>query len=92
MRQILINNQLVDLFRVQKGLLGNYSELQIDVCGIWDRWGVGLTWSSLIRFASGLLTSKGTVTAMTRQLQLSDLSLFTDAPRWHILLRLGAVP
>ncbi|XP_035250532.1 contactin-associated protein-like 5 isoform X1 [Anguilla anguilla] len=37
MRQIFINDQLVDLFRVQAGLLGNYSELQIDVCGIWDR-------------------------------------------------------
>ncbi|KAJ8350552.1 hypothetical protein SKAU_G00256820, partial [Synaphobranchus kaupii] len=37
MRQIVVNNQPVDLFRVQKGLLGNYSELQIDVCGIWDR-------------------------------------------------------
>ncbi|KAI1899397.1 hypothetical protein AGOR_G00061360 [Albula goreensis] len=37
MREIFINNQLVDLFRLQKGLLGNYSDLQIDVCGIWDR-------------------------------------------------------
>ncbi|XP_036396204.1 contactin-associated protein-like 5 [Megalops cyprinoides] len=37
MQMIFINNQPVDLFHVQQGLLGNYSELQIDVCGIQDR-------------------------------------------------------
>ncbi|XP_023670576.1 contactin-associated protein-like 5 [Paramormyrops kingsleyae] len=37
MRLISINNQPLDLFRVQRGMLGNYSELQIDVCGIQDR-------------------------------------------------------
>ncbi|KAG5852888.1 hypothetical protein ANANG_G00067300 [Anguilla anguilla] len=37
MRQMFINGQPVNLFHVQKGLLGNYSQLQFDVCGIRDR-------------------------------------------------------
>uniref|UniRef100_A0A674BT42 Contactin-associated protein-like 5 n=1 Tax=Salmo trutta TaxID=8032 RepID=A0A674BT42_SALTR len=37
MRQILLNNQLMDLPRVQQGLLGNYSKLQFDICGIRNR-------------------------------------------------------
>ncbi|KAJ8252791.1 hypothetical protein GJAV_G00205620 [Gymnothorax javanicus] len=37
MRQISINNQQVDVFQVQTERLGNFSELQFDVCGIWDR-------------------------------------------------------
>uniref|UniRef100_A0AAR2KTR4 Contactin associated protein family member 5b n=1 Tax=Pygocentrus nattereri TaxID=42514 RepID=A0AAR2KTR4_PYGNA len=37
MRTIIINNHPVDLYRVQQGILGNYSELQIDICGIRDR-------------------------------------------------------
>uniref|UniRef100_A0A674F396 Contactin-associated protein-like 5 n=1 Tax=Salmo trutta TaxID=8032 RepID=A0A674F396_SALTR len=37
MRQIFLNNQLMDLPRVQQGLLGNYSKLQFDICGIRNR-------------------------------------------------------
>ncbi|KAM9493648.1 contactin-associated protein-like 5 isoform 1-T1 [Clarias gariepinus] len=37
MRSIILNNHPVDLYRVQKGFLGNYSQLQIDICGIQDR-------------------------------------------------------
>ncbi|KAK3527922.1 hypothetical protein QTP86_011750 [Hemibagrus guttatus] len=37
MRSIVLNNQPLDLYHVQKGLLGNYSELQIDICNIQDR-------------------------------------------------------
>ncbi|XP_036395954.1 contactin-associated protein-like 5 [Megalops cyprinoides] len=37
MRLIFINNQPMNLLHVQKGLLGNYSELQFDICGIRDR-------------------------------------------------------
>ncbi|KAB5526222.1 hypothetical protein PHYPO_G00149200 [Pangasianodon hypophthalmus] len=37
MRSIVLNNRPLDLYRVQQGLLGNYSELQIDTCGIQDR-------------------------------------------------------
>ncbi|XP_030626430.1 contactin-associated protein-like 5 [Chanos chanos] len=37
MRSIIINNQPINLFHVQRGLLGNYSKLQIDICGIRDR-------------------------------------------------------
>ncbi|KAG7315384.1 hypothetical protein KOW79_021472 [Hemibagrus wyckioides] len=37
MRSIVLNNQPLDLYRVQKGLLGKYSELQIDICNIRDR-------------------------------------------------------
>ncbi|KAI4904340.1 hypothetical protein NFI96_003505 [Prochilodus magdalenae] len=37
LRAIVINNHPIDLYRVQQGLLGNYSELQIDICGIRDR-------------------------------------------------------
>ncbi|XP_076869296.1 contactin-associated protein-like 5 [Brachyhypopomus gauderio] len=37
MRSIVINNYSIDLYRVQQGLLGNYSELQIDICDIRDR-------------------------------------------------------
>uniref|UniRef100_A0A8C9S3Z5 Contactin associated protein-like 5b n=1 Tax=Scleropages formosus TaxID=113540 RepID=A0A8C9S3Z5_SCLFO len=37
LRLLSINNQPVDLFQVQQGLLGNYSDLQFDICGIRDR-------------------------------------------------------
>ncbi|XP_017314493.2 contactin-associated protein-like 5 isoform X2 [Ictalurus punctatus] len=37
MRSIVLNNRPLDLYRVQQGLLGNYSGLQIDICGIQDR-------------------------------------------------------
>uniref|UniRef100_A0A673BZ92 Contactin associated protein like 3 n=1 Tax=Sphaeramia orbicularis TaxID=375764 RepID=A0A673BZ92_9TELE len=37
MRSITINNQPIDLIMVQQRLLGNYSQLQIDMCGIIDR-------------------------------------------------------
>uniref|UniRef100_A0A4W4EGY7 Contactin associated protein family member 5b n=1 Tax=Electrophorus electricus TaxID=8005 RepID=A0A4W4EGY7_ELEEL len=36
-RSIVINDYSVDLYRVQQGLLGNYSDLQIDICDIRDR-------------------------------------------------------
>uniref|UniRef100_A0A8C9S2G3 Contactin associated protein-like 5b n=1 Tax=Scleropages formosus TaxID=113540 RepID=A0A8C9S2G3_SCLFO len=38
LRLLSINNQPVDLFQVQQGLLGNYSDLQFDICGIRDRY------------------------------------------------------
>ncbi|KAF7660189.1 hypothetical protein LDENG_00286440 [Lucifuga dentata] len=37
MRLLTVDNQPVDLIRVQQRLLGNYSQLQIDMCGIIDR-------------------------------------------------------
>ncbi|XP_045905677.1 contactin-associated protein-like 4 isoform X1 [Micropterus dolomieu] len=37
MRLLTLDNQLVDLIKVQQRLLGNYSHLQIDMCGIIDR-------------------------------------------------------
>ncbi|MBN3304064.1 CNTP5 protein, partial [Amia calva] len=37
MRLIYINNQPMNLVHVQQGLLGNYSNLQMDICGIRDR-------------------------------------------------------
>uniref|UniRef100_A0AAQ5ZNE9 Contactin associated protein like 3 n=1 Tax=Amphiprion ocellaris TaxID=80972 RepID=A0AAQ5ZNE9_AMPOC len=37
MRLLAVDNQLVDLITVQQRLLGNYSQLQIDMCGIIDR-------------------------------------------------------
>uniref|UniRef100_A0AAY4DU31 Contactin-associated protein-like 5 n=1 Tax=Denticeps clupeoides TaxID=299321 RepID=A0AAY4DU31_9TELE len=37
MRSITINNQPMNLLHVQQGLLGNYSKLQFDICGIRDR-------------------------------------------------------
>uniref|UniRef100_A0A8B9K4I3 Contactin associated protein-like 5b n=1 Tax=Astyanax mexicanus TaxID=7994 RepID=A0A8B9K4I3_ASTMX len=37
MRSIVVNGHPIDLYRVQQGLLGNYSELQIDICGVQDR-------------------------------------------------------
>uniref|UniRef100_A0A8C7X698 Contactin associated protein like 3 n=1 Tax=Oryzias sinensis TaxID=183150 RepID=A0A8C7X698_9TELE len=37
MRLITLDNQLVNLITVQQRLLGNYSQLQIDMCGITDR-------------------------------------------------------
>ncbi|KAA0712083.1 Contactin-associated protein-like 5 [Triplophysa tibetana] len=36
-RSIVINNQPNNLYLVQQGLLGNYSKLQFDICGIRDR-------------------------------------------------------
>ncbi|XP_056149052.1 contactin-associated protein-like 4 [Lampris incognitus] len=36
-RLLTLNNQLVDLINVQQRMLGNYSHLQIDICGIIDR-------------------------------------------------------
>ncbi|XP_062966466.1 contactin-associated protein-like 4 isoform X3 [Cynocephalus volans] len=37
MRLISISNKVVDLISVQQGALGNFSDLQIDSCGISDR-------------------------------------------------------
>lgn len=37
MRLLSVENQPVDLIKVQQRLLGNYSHLQIDMCGIIDR-------------------------------------------------------
>ncbi|XP_071773431.2 contactin-associated protein-like 4 [Centroberyx gerrardi] len=37
MRLLTVDNQPVDLIKVQQRLLGNYSHLQIDMCGIIDR-------------------------------------------------------
>uniref|UniRef100_A0A667WN70 Contactin associated protein like 3 n=1 Tax=Myripristis murdjan TaxID=586833 RepID=A0A667WN70_9TELE len=37
MRLLTLDNQPVDLIMVQQRLLGNYSDLQIDMCGIIDR-------------------------------------------------------
>ncbi|KAM5151602.1 contactin-associated protein-like 5 [Mantella aurantiaca] len=37
MRLIFIDNQPKDLILVQRGMLGNFSDLQIDMCGIKDR-------------------------------------------------------
>uniref|UniRef100_A0A8D0D7J1 Contactin associated protein like 3 n=1 Tax=Sander lucioperca TaxID=283035 RepID=A0A8D0D7J1_SANLU len=37
MRLLSVDNQPVDLMKVQQRLLGNYSHLQIDMCGIIDR-------------------------------------------------------
>ncbi|KAM3863187.1 contactin-associated protein-like 4 [Diretmus argenteus] len=37
MRLLTLDNRLVDLILVQQRLLGNYSHLQIDMCGIIDR-------------------------------------------------------
>ncbi|XP_068563834.1 contactin-associated protein-like 4 isoform X1 [Cebidichthys violaceus] len=37
MRFLTVDNQAVDLIKVQQRLLGNYSHLQIDMCGIIDR-------------------------------------------------------
>ncbi|XP_036130146.1 contactin-associated protein-like 4 isoform X1 [Molossus molossus] len=37
MRLISISNKVVDLITVQQGFLGNFSDLQIDSCGITDR-------------------------------------------------------
>lgn len=37
MRLLSLHNQPVDLIMVQQRLLGNYSQLQIDMCGIIDR-------------------------------------------------------
>lgn len=37
MQLISINNHLVNLTHVQKGLLGNYNELQFDTCNMKDR-------------------------------------------------------
>nr|XP_040134734.1 contactin-associated protein-like 4 isoform X1 [Ictidomys tridecemlineatus] len=37
MRLISISNEMVDLISVQQGSLGNFSDLQIDSCGISDR-------------------------------------------------------
>ncbi|XP_037671736.1 contactin-associated protein-like 4 isoform X2 [Choloepus didactylus] len=37
MRLISVSNKVVDLISVQQGALGNFSDLQIDSCGITDR-------------------------------------------------------
>ncbi|XP_053323655.1 contactin-associated protein-like 4 [Spea bombifrons] len=37
MKLISIGGKMVDLILVQQGVLGNFSDLQIDVCGIMDR-------------------------------------------------------
>ncbi|CAF97740.1 unnamed protein product [Tetraodon nigroviridis] len=38
MRLLSVGAQPVDFMTVQQRLLGNYSQLQIDMCGITDRW------------------------------------------------------
>lgn len=38
MRLLIVDNQEVDLMKVQERLIGNYSHLQVDMCGIIDRW------------------------------------------------------
>ncbi len=38
MRSVIINNQPINFYLVQQGLLGNYSKLQFDICGIRDRY------------------------------------------------------
>lgn len=37
MRLLAVDNQPIDLIKVQQRLLGNYSHLKIDMCGIIDR-------------------------------------------------------
>lgn len=37
MRLLFVDDQLVDLIKVLQRLLGNYSHLKIDMCGIIDR-------------------------------------------------------
>ncbi|XP_020832344.1 contactin-associated protein-like 4 isoform X2 [Phascolarctos cinereus] len=37
MRQISISNKVVDLILVQQSIFGNFSDLQIDLCGLIDR-------------------------------------------------------
>ncbi|XP_047198432.1 contactin-associated protein-like 4 [Hippoglossus stenolepis] len=37
MRRLTVDNQHLDLIKVQQRLLGNYSHLQVDMCGIIDR-------------------------------------------------------
>lgn len=37
MRLLTVDNEAVDLVMVQQRLLGNYSQLQMDMCGIIDR-------------------------------------------------------
>lgn len=37
MQLLSVDNQLVDLMAVQQRLLGNYSQLLIDMCGVIDR-------------------------------------------------------
>lgn len=37
MRLFTVDNQILDLIKVQEKQLGNYSNLQIDICGIIDR-------------------------------------------------------
>ncbi|KAM9102947.1 contactin-associated protein-like 4 isoform X1 [Sarcophilus harrisii] len=37
MRQISISNKVVDLISVQQSIFGNFSDLQIDLCGLIDR-------------------------------------------------------
>lgn len=37
MQLLSVNGQLVDLMAVQQRLLGNYTQLQIDMCGVIDR-------------------------------------------------------
>ncbi|XP_030884385.1 contactin-associated protein-like 4 [Leptonychotes weddellii] len=44
MRLISISNKVVDLISVQQGSLGNFSDLQIDSCGITDR--IKLRWKT----------------------------------------------
>lgn len=38
MRLLAVDRQSVDLIKVQQRLMGNYSDLQTDTCGIIDRW------------------------------------------------------
>lgn len=38
MRLLTVDGRPVDLIKVQQRLMGNYSDLQTDTCGIIDRW------------------------------------------------------
>lgn len=38
MRLLAVDDQPVDLIMVQQRMMGNYSHLQIDMCGIIDRY------------------------------------------------------
>lgn len=49
MRQLTVNRQPVDLIKVQQRLMGNYTDLQIDMCAIIDRSDLNASfgWSNL---------------------------------------------
>lgn len=57
MQLLSVDNQLVDLMAVQQRLLGNYSQLQIDMCGLIDRSEPTEATSPLIHRSGQLLNS-----------------------------------